>query len=147
MCAKCTCILNRTIKLTKFVFQWWLKQNNWQAKTRMTTSNGETNYVWNNSANQLPPFCFRVILSPRLRAIPWVLLLILMYPLSFPSACFSMLKFTNASSPNTLFAYRLAARNPHSPSNADLKHKPARKKERTRKNGLITTQMIYMELL
>lgn len=61
----------------------------------------------------MPPFCLRVILSPKLRAIPWVLLLIRMYPLSFPSTCFSMLTFTKASSPNTLFAYKLAAKNPH----------------------------------
>ncbi|MFS7950135.1 hypothetical protein Hanom_Chr07g00579811 [Helianthus anomalus] len=70
--------------------------------------------------DQAPPFCLRVILSPKLRAIPCVLLLIRIYPLSFPSPCFSMLKFTNASSPNTLFAYKLAARNPQSPSSADL---------------------------
>ena len=62
-----------------------------------------------------------MILSPRLRAIPWVLLRIRMYPLSFPSACFSMLILTNASSPKMLFAYKFAAKKPQSPSSADLK--------------------------
>ncbi|MCZ6913252.1 MAG: hypothetical protein O7C59_01175, partial [Rickettsia endosymbiont of Ixodes persulcatus] len=44
------------------------------------------------------------------------------------SACFSMLTFTKASSPNTLFAYKLAARNPHSPSSADLKTETTQEK-------------------
>ena len=43
-----------------------------------------------------------------------------MYPPSLPSpGCFSTLTLTSASSPNTDFAYRLAARKPHSPSSAD----------------------------
>ena len=66
------------------------------------------------------PFCFNVILSPKLRAMPCVLLRMRMYPPSFPSGCFSTLTFTSASSPNTLLAYKFAAKNPHSPSNAEL---------------------------
>lgn len=50
------------------------------------------------------PFCFRVILSPRLNAIPCVLLLIRMKPFSLPSVCFSTLRLTKASSPKTLLA-------------------------------------------
>lgn len=41
-----------------------------------------------------------------------------MKPARRPSGPCSMLTLTSASSPNTLFAYRLAARKPHSPVSA-----------------------------
>lgn len=60
-----------------------------------------------------------VILSPRDSAIPCVLLRILTWPCIVPVlSTFSMLKFANASSPNTLLAYRLADRKSHSPDSA-----------------------------
>ena len=50
--------------------------------------------------------------SPNDNAIPCVLLRIRMYPLSFPSpsSLRSTDTFTNASSPNTLRAYKFAAK-------------------------------------
>jgi len=89
----------------------FFKKNGYRSEQKQST----------RAQHQLPPFCLRVILSPKLRAIPWVLLLIRMYPLSFPSNCFSMLTLTRASSPKTLLAYKFAARKPQSPSSADLK--------------------------
>ena len=66
-------------------------------------------------------FWIVLILSPKLKAMPWLLARIRMWPMTVESALpngFSTLKLARASSPNTERAYKLAAMNPQSPASA-----------------------------